>query len=118
MAGHISLGKSGEEMAAAFLQSKGFRILHRNWRHSHYEIDIIAESNGILHIVEVKIRSSRKYGYPEENVKHKKFRSLLQAADEFLFHHPEYRHVQYDIVAISLCIDGPPEYLLIEDVYL
>ena len=118
MAGHVSLGRSGEQMAATFLQSKGFHILHCNWRHSHYEIDIIAERNGVLHIVEVKIRSSRKYGYPEGSVKRKKFRSLLQAADEFLYRHPEYRHVQYDIVAISLCKDGPTEYLLIEDVYL
>lgn len=118
MAGHIRLGQSGEQLAAEFLLSKGYHILHRNWRHSRYEIDIIAEKNGVLHIVEVKIRSSRRYGLPEQNVKHKKFRSLLEAADEFLYRHPEFRHVQFDIVAIRLFANEAPEYFLIEDVYL
>ena len=118
MAGHIKLGQDGELLAADYLQAKGYRILHRNWRHARCEIDIIAEKNGVLHIVEVKLRSSRKYGFPEESVKRKKFRSLVEAADEFLFRHPEFRHVQYDIVAISQFPNQPPEYFLIEDVYL
>jgi putative endonuclease len=118
MAGHIKLGQNGEQLAADYLQSKGYQILHRNWRHSRYEIDIIAERNGVLHIVEVKIRSSRRYGFPEETVNRKKFHSLLEAADEFLYRHPEFRHVQYDIVAISLFPNEAPEYFLIEDVYL
>lgn len=118
MAGHIKLGQSGEQLAAAFLQSKGYTLLHRNWRHVHCEIDIIAERNGVLHIVEVKIRSSRRFGHPETAVKKKKFRSLLHAANEFLYQHPQYRHVQYDIIAISLRKDAAPEYFLIQDVYL
>jgi putative endonuclease len=43
---------------------------------------------------------------------------LLQAADEFLFQHPQYRHVQYDILSISTSKNKPPEFFLIEDVYL
>lgn len=118
MASHIKLGQNGEQLAADYLLSKGYQILHRNWRHARYEIDIIAERNGVLHIVEVKIRSSRRYGFPEGTVKRKKFRCLLEAADEFLYHHPKFRHVQYDIVAISLFPNEAPEYFLIEDVYL
>jgi putative endonuclease len=48
----------------------------------------------------------------------KKFNSLLQAADEFLFQYPEYRHVQYDILSISTAKAQAPEFFLIEDVYL
>src|SRR5690349_6881015 len=118
MAGHIRLGQNGEQLAVDYLLEKGYTILHRNWRHLHYEIDIIAERNGVLHIVEVKIRSSRNYGFPEQTVKRKKFRNLQQAADEFLFRHPLYRHVQYDIIAISAIRGEPAEYFLIEDVYL
>lgn len=118
MARHQLLGKKGEDDAAAYLVQKGFSILHRNWRHSHYEIDIIAEKEGVLHFVEVKLRTSQKFGLPEEAVDKRKFGRLLNAADEFLHQHPQYRHVQYDIVAISIRKNGPPEYFFIEDVYL
>lgn len=114
----MTLGKWGEEDAAAYLVQKGFAILHRNWRHSHYEIDIIAEKEGVLHFVEVKLRTSTNFGLPEEAVDKRKFNRLLNAADEFLHQHPQYRHVQYDIVAISLPKNKAPEYFFIEDVYL
>ena len=118
MAGHLQLGKDGEQLAAAFLMQKGYTILHRNWRHSYYEIDIIAQKKHVLHFIEVKIRSSKKFGLPEDAVDKKKFQRLLNAADEFLHLHPQFRHVQYDIMAINTFKNGPPEYFLIEDVYL
>ena len=118
MALHNQLGKTGEDLAAAYLMAHGYEILHRNWRHSHYEIDIIALKGKILHFVEVKIRSSAKFGLPEESVTKKKFQSLLNAADEFLFQHPQYRHVQYDILSISTYKNQRPEFFLIEDVWL
>lgn len=118
MAGHNKLGQDGEQLAAEYLQQLGYTVLHRNWRYSHYEIDIIAVKNEVLHIVEVKIRSGTTFGHPEEAVNKKKFDRLLLAADEFLFQHPQYRHVQYDIVAINTRKNLPPDYFLIEDVYL
>ena len=118
MAQHITLGRQGEDMAAAFLLQEGYTLLHRNWRHSHYEIDIIALKNGILHFVEVKIRSSNHFGLPEEAVTKKKFQYLLHAADEFLYEHPQYRHVQFDVLAITVSKNKKPEFFLIEDVYL
>lgn len=118
MALHNQLGKQGEQMAVAFLKQRGFEILHQNWRYSHYEIDIIALKKTVLHFVEVKIRSSLAYGYPEESVTKKKFKALLNAADEFLFQHQQYRHVQYDILAITTNKNTAPEFFLIEDVYL
>ena len=118
MALHNLLGKTGEDLAAAYLKARGYQLLHRNWRHSHYEIDIIALKGNILHFVEVKMRSSKVFGLPEEAVTKKKFQSLLQAADEFLHLHPQYRHVQYDILAINKHKHEAPAYFLIEDVYL
>ena len=117
MAVHNQLGKQGEQMAEEYLMRHGYEILHRNWRHSHYEIDIIALKNNILHFVEVKLRSSKTFGFPEQNVKKKKFQSLLHAADEFLFQNQQYRHVQYDILSINTFIDKEAEFFLIEDVY-
>lgn len=118
MARHNEIGKTGETLAAAYLADHGYTILHCNWRHTRYEIDIIALKNEILHFVEVKSRSSKNYGLPEDSVTKKKFQSLLQAADEFLFQHPQYRHVQYDILSITTLKDKAPDFFLIEDVWL
>jgi putative endonuclease len=118
MARHNELGKNGEAWAVTFLEKRGYTILHRNWRYSHYEIDIIAVKENVLHFVEVKSRSSKNFGLPEDAVTPKKFQRLLQAADEFLFQHPQYRHVQYDVLSITTTSGQPPAFFLIEDVYL
>lgn len=118
MAEHNLLGKKGEELAAAFLTSKGYHILHRNWRYSYFEIDIIATKDSKLHFVEVKMRTSMRYGMPEDSVTKRKFKKLLAAADEFLHLHPQYRHVQYDVLSITKLVKSPIEYFLIEDIYL
>jgi putative endonuclease len=118
MAEHLEVGKEGEELAANWLQQNGYEILHRNWRHSHYEIDIIASKENILHIIEVKLRRFSPFGHPEDSVNRKKFRNLQKAADEFLFMNPGYTWLQYGILAITFFDDKETEYFLLEDVYL
>ena len=58
-------GFAGEDMAANLLRQKGYRILERNWRCGHLEVDIIAETDDYLVIVEVKTRKSTAFGEPE-----------------------------------------------------
>jgi putative endonuclease len=118
MASHNKLGKEAEEMAVDYLVKNGYEILHCNWRHSRYEIDIIAKKADLLKIVEVKSLQSSVVRYPEESVTKKKFKYLLKAADEFLFQNQEYRHVQFDILSIVVSQNKPPEFFLIEDVFL
>ncbi|MCX8019391.1 MAG: YraN family protein [Chitinophagaceae bacterium] len=118
MAKHNELGKKGEDMAAEWLVNQGYRILHRNWRHSYHEIDIIAEKGKFLHFIEVKARHYSPYGHPEESVTKRKFKHLKQAADEYLHQHPGHMWIQYDILAITLYKNKPPEYFLLEDVFL
>jgi putative endonuclease len=118
MATHIDFGKLGEQLAEDFLINKGYTILHRNWRYSHFEIDIVALKNDLPHFVEVKTRSSKQFGEPEESVNKKKIRSLLQAADEFLFRNPQYKNFQLDILSINIHPQEEPQYFFIEDVYL
>lgn len=118
MASHIDFGKLGEQLAEDFLVERGYTVLHRNWRHSRYEIDIVALKNDLPHFVEVKTRSSNEFGEPEESVSKKKIRFLLQAADEFLFQNPQYKNFQVDILSIMIHPQQEPEYFFIEDVYL
>ncbi|MCW3074770.1 MAG: hypothetical protein JWP69_1839 [Flaviaesturariibacter sp.] len=117
MAQHNTAGKEGEALAAAFFKKRGYEILHQNWRYSRYELDLIALHNGKVHFIEVKYRSSKSFGMPEEKVTLKKFRNLTLAADEFLYQHPQYKYIQFDILSINKAGFDNPEYFLIEDIY-
>lgn len=62
------LGNLGEKAAAKLLELKGYRILFKNFRCRHGEIDIIAEKDNVISFVEVKTRQSLKFGRPCEAV--------------------------------------------------
>ena len=117
MAHHNHTGFIGEKMAAGYLLEKGFTILHQNWRHSHWEVDFIASLNETLHFIEVKTRRSRKFGYPEEDVTKKKMENLINASEEFIYLHPEWKWIQFDVLSISITANKSPEFFFIEDVY-
>ena len=118
MAEHNLFGKEGEDLATQWLMEKGYEILCRNWRHKHYEIDIIAKKDKFLHFIEVKSRHYSPFGHPEDSVGKKKFKNLQRAANEYLFLNPGYRWIQFGILAITLFKDKDPEFFLLEDVFL
>ena len=118
MARHNDFGKEGEALALEFLRKNDFEILHCNWRHSRYEIDIIAKKQALLHIIEVKSRHHFPGAFPEESVSKKKFIFLKKAAEEYLYLNPGYKNIQFNILSITLYKDKEPEFFLIEDVFL
>lgn len=118
MALHIELGKRGEVLAKEYFQQRGFNVLHSNWKYECYELDLIAMKNGRLHFVEVKTRKSIAFGFPEESVTKKKFAKLQKAATQFLYNHPQWTNVQYDILSIIINKNDNAEYFYIEDVYI
>ena len=118
MAGNLYTGNSGESLAVEYFLEKGYAILYRNWRYKRLEVDIIASRNGMLHFIEVKTRTSTKFGYPEENVSAKKIRFLIDASAEFLYLYPQWQRIQFDVLSIIIKSGADAEYFLIEDVYL
>ncbi|MBL7693473.1 MAG: YraN family protein [Ferruginibacter sp.] len=118
MARHHKTGLQGEDMAAIYLSNKGYTILHRNWRHGHWEVDLIGVKAGVLHFVEVKTRRTQKFGHPEESVSRQKIRNLINAAEAYLYRYPQWQRIQFDILAITIPKNEPVEYFLLEDVYL
>lgn len=110
-------GIFGENRAANYLIEQGFEILYRNWRYKHLEIDIITSKNGLLHIIEVKTRSSIKFGYPEQFINIQKMQFLKNAAAHFQYENPQWKYLQFDVVSIFLNDTNQWELLLIEDVY-
>lgn len=117
MALHNIRGREGERLAALFLELNGFEVLACNWRYRHYEIDIVASRDRVLHCVEVKTRHNTVFGHPEDGVSRKKFGYLKIAAEQFLAEYPVPARLQFDILAISLLNGRKPEYFFIEDVY-
>jgi putative endonuclease len=87
MAEHNETGKAGEELAVKYLRSKGYTILETNWRLGRNEIDIIAEADHCLVVVEVKTRHSTDFGNPESFVTREKQRLLIRAANAYIRRH-------------------------------
>lgn len=114
---HNKTGQTGEALAAEYFIKRGFKILHCNWRYRRLEVDIIACFKGTLHFIEVKTRTSRTFGYPEENVHTKKMRFLVDASAEFLYLHPQWERIQFDVLSVTLVTGLDPDFFLIEDVY-
>ena len=96
------LGKIGEDLAAEYLISQGYRILERNWRSGHKEIDIIALKDDILAVVEVKTRTSEDYGDPDLAVGTMKEQMLVWAADSYVRYKNLDVDVRFDIISVIL----------------
>ena len=118
MAKHIKTGQLGEQLGAAYLVEKGYLVLAVNWRHSRWEVDVIAAKENVLHFIEIKTRRSKQYGLPEENVGKKKIMNLINAAEEYLYQNPQWQRIQFDILAIILLNNNIPDYFFIEDVHV
>ncbi|OHT46356.1 YraN family protein [Flavobacterium tructae] len=100
MAEHNELGKKGEDLAVEYLERNGYKILDRNWTFQKAEIDIIAEKESILAIIEVKTRSSLSFGLPQDFVKPKKIQLLVKAVNAYINDRKMDIEVRFDIIAI------------------
>jgi len=99
---HIQLGKEGEDIAVKFLLSKNHKILARNWRISHLELDIVTKFEDLIVFVEVKTRSSSAFGMPETFVTYKKQKHIAKAAQAYLNKYRIKSEIRFDIISIIL----------------
>jgi putative endonuclease len=105
-----NLGIWGETRAVDYLLEKNYVILERNVRTPHGEIDIVTCKDGIIVFVEVKTRSNKAYGLPEESISSLKRSTLIAAAQAFVEDHPDLEgHWQIDVIAIQLQPHGKPQ---------
>ena len=100
MAEHNDLGALGEALAAQHLLNNNYTILERNWRFKKAEIDIIAQKNRQIIIVEVKTRNSDFFGDPQSFVSPAKIKLLIKAANEYLVSNTIDLETRFDIVAV------------------
>ncbi len=114
MAKHNEIGAKGEEVAAKYLEKKGFLVVNRNYRKKWGELDIVAEKEGIVHFVEVKTVSRPSYGgrfeqevnnyRPEDNMHPQKLKRLSRAIQTYILE--KYRQSdpewQFDLLCVFL----------------
>lgn len=100
MAQHNNLGKKGEQLAIDFLVKNKYKIIEKNYRHLKAEVDIIAQKNNTLAVVEVKTRSTDYFGNPQDFVSQKKIKLMLTAIDFYVTKHNLDVEVRFDIIAI------------------
>ncbi len=100
MAEHYDFGKEAELLACDFLKEKGYLILAQNYRYQKAEIDIIAEYQNTIIIIEVKARSTDAFILPQEAVNKKKIKLIVMAADHFVQKINTEQEVRFDIISI------------------
>lgn len=97
----VALGRWGEEIAVRFLEAQNYRVLERNWRCRHGEIDIVAHHNRVLAFVEVKTRSSSNFGHPFEAISRAKLSRMHVLARLWCGEHPEIpARVRLDVIGV------------------
>ena len=93
-------GNGGEDIAAAYLKKKKYKIRERNYNIRGGEIDIIAEKGGYVIFVEVKTRSGKGFGSPEEAVTYTKQQRVIKAAQVYMQRLGDVP-VRFDVIAVE-----------------
>ncbi|HKL19733.1 MAG TPA: YraN family protein [Halalkalibaculum sp.] len=96
------IGNEGEELAASYLESKGYTILDRNYYFERAEVDIVAYDETCIVFVEVKKRATADYGKPEEFITESKIENLYKAAEAWIYERKmDTAPARFDVVAIT-----------------
>jgi putative endonuclease len=96
------IGDEAEDLAVAYLESKGYTVLEQNYHFERAEVDIVAYDNETCIIfVEVKMRSSNRYGEPEEFVDEEKIENVYKAAEAWIYERKmDGVPVRFDVISI------------------
>ena len=100
------LGQTGEAIARAHLEERGYSVLATNYRCPWGEVDIVTEKGDEIIFVEVRTRRSRTFGSPEESVTASKRQRLVSTAYHYLQEHDLSLSWRIDLVAIQIDAKG------------
>lgn len=100
MAKHNELGLIGEKRVLEFLVAKGYKIRTTNYHAGKLEIDIIAEKDGWLVVVEVRTRSTDTFLAPEETIDLRKIKNLVNAAGSYIKRYNWQGETRFDVVSV------------------
>lgn len=111
---NTEVGRRGEDLAVAYLESKGYRVLDRRYRFERAEVDIVCfqprrdgRPGGELVFVEVKTRSGNAFGTPEDGLLPQQRKRIAKAAQAYMYERKlEGALARFDVVAIRLSRAG------------
>ena len=105
--GRIWTGQRGEDIAVAYLKSKGYRILQRNYKCLFGEVDIVAKDGNTIVFVEVKSRKSEDFGDPQTAIGWEKKKKISRVSLKYLDEKHLYScDARFDVVAIKMLPAG------------
>ncbi|TVQ67283.1 MAG: YraN family protein [Balneolaceae bacterium] len=111
-------GNEAEETAAAYLEAKGWLILDRNYSFQKAEVDIVATDRNYIIFVEVKMRSSVRYGQPEQAVTPAKEKQIRKAAEAWIYERKMETAVsRFDVISIVMHQNEAPRITHFEDAF-
>ena len=100
-------GREGEEAAARHLLGLGWKILDRNWRGGHLELDLVCREGDTLVFVEVKTRNADDPALPAEAFTPAKQRRVVRAARAWLDAHDAWAlPCRFDLAGVTRTADG------------
>ncbi|MCD6116242.1 YraN family protein [bacterium] len=98
---NLVTGGRGEFEAVKFLEKLGYKIVCKNFRSGHGEIDIIAREHDTIVFVEVKSSNGLEFGNPEERVSMKKQRQIARIAERYIgSQNPDVEDYRFDVIAV------------------
>lgn len=115
MAEHNDKGNWGEQMATNYLEKKGYTILERNFVYDKAELDIIAQHEEQLVIIEVKTRSTAEYGSPIDAISSRKIKLILHATDAYIQAYEIDLETRFDVISVIATTPATIEH--IEDAF-
>jgi putative endonuclease len=114
-----ALGMRAEQLAADYLEQRGYAVLARNWRRPEGELDLVVSGEGLCVFVEVRSRTGTERGHALETVDARKRARVLRAARLYIEEErPRAAVFRFDVVGVTFALDeSPPELVHIEDAF-
>ena len=104
---NIIFGKAGEKAALEFFQNKGYKLLHKNWRHKKSEIDLIVKKEDQVIFVEVKTRNQKNNQTINEIVSISQQKRIMNAAHNYINIYSLDEEIRFDLIQITFCNNSP-----------
>jgi putative endonuclease len=119
MVNNKELGNLGESIACDYLLTQGYHIIQRNFSCKVGELDIIASDNDVLVFIEVKTRTSDRFGLPSEAVSYSKQKKIAKTALSYIAYKKLFDYMsRFDVIEVSIDeAQGTHQINLIKDAF-
>lgn len=98
---HLLRGDKAEQLACEYLIKQGLQLIEKNYRSRYGEIDLIMRDEQILVVVEVRLRTSNRYGSAEESITQTKQSRIIATTQHYINATKTKSAIRFDVIAMS-----------------